>query len=53
MLCAAGTLQPPVVTPGQEATLFRVEVVQDSETVVDGDVAGIGREFQLLAEGIM
>ena len=53
MLCAAGTLQPPVVTPGQEDTLFRVEVVQDSETVVDGDVAGIGREFQLLAEGIM
>ena len=53
MLCAAGTLQPPVFMPGEEATLFRVEAVQESETLVDGDVAGIGGEFQLLAEDIM
>ncbi|XP_059740252.1 testis-specific Y-encoded protein 1-like [Bos taurus] len=43
----------PVVTPGQEATLFRVEAVEEGEALVDGDVAGIGREFQLLAEDIM
>uniref|UniRef100_A0A8B9WSG7 Testis-specific Y-encoded protein 1-like n=1 Tax=Bos mutus grunniens TaxID=30521 RepID=A0A8B9WSG7_BOSMU len=49
----AGTLQPPVVTPSEEAILFRVEAVQDSQTLVDGDVAGIGREFRLLAEDIM
>ena len=53
MLCASGTLQPPVVTPGEEAILSRVEAVQDSETLVDGDVAGIGWKFQLLAEDIM
>ena len=53
MLCAAGTLQPPVVTPSEEAILFRVEAVQDSQTLVDGDVAGIRREFRLLAEDIM
>ena len=53
MLCAAGTLQPPVVMPGEEAILFRVEAVQDSKTLVDGDVAGIGWKFQLLAEDIM
>ena len=53
MLCAAGTLQPPIFMPGEEATLFRVEAVQESETLVDGDVAGIGGEFQLLAEDIM
>lgn len=27
--------------------------MQDSETLVDGDVAGIGWKFQLLAEDIM
>lgn len=53
MQCAAGTLSPAVVTPGQEATLFRVEAVEEGEALVDGDVAGIGREFQLLAEDIV
>ncbi|XP_070223107.1 testis-specific Y-encoded protein 1-like [Bos mutus] len=43
----------PIVTPSEEAILFRVEAVQDSQTLVDGDVAGIGREFRLLAEDIM
>ena len=28
--------------PGQEATLFRLEIVDDSEPLVDEDVAGIG-----------
>ena len=53
MLCAAGTLQPLVVMPGIEATLFRMEAVEDGEALVDGDVAGIRQEFQLLAEDIM
>ena len=48
MLCAAGTLQPLVVMPGIEATLFRMEAVEDGEALVDGDVAGIRQEFQLL-----
>ena len=39
--------------PGKEATLFRLEVVDDSEPLVHGDVAGIGRGFQLTAEDIM
>ncbi|KAJ1057333.1 hypothetical protein K5549_022051 [Capra hircus] len=53
MLCAAGTLQPLVVMPGIEATFFRMEAVEDGEALVDGDVAGIEQEFQLLAEDIM
>ena len=53
MLCMAGTLEPLVVMPGKEATLFRLEVVDDSEPLVHGDVAGIGRGFQLTAEDIM
>ena len=52
MLCMAGTLQPPVATPGEDATLFRVEAGEDSEAQVDGVVAGIRRGFQLLAEDI-
>jgi len=48
----AGTLQPPVATPGEDATLFRVEAGEDSEAQVDGVVAGIRRGFQLLAEDI-
>ena len=39
--------------PGKEATLFRLEVVDDSEPLVDGDAAGIGPGFQLPAEDIM
>ena len=39
--------------PSEEAILFRVEAVQDSQTLVDGDVAGIRWEFWLLAEDIM
>ena len=53
MLCVAGTLEPPVVMPGQEATLFRLEIVDDSEPLVDEDVAGIGQGFQLLVQDIM
>ena len=52
MLCMAGTLQPPVVTPGEDATLFRVEAGEDGEAQVDGVVAGIRWGFQLLAEDI-
>ena len=39
--------------PGKVATLFRVEGVDYSELLVDGDVTGIGRFFQLLAKDIM
>ena len=39
--------------PDKEATLFRLEVVDDSEALVDGDVAGIGWGFQLPEEDIM
>ncbi|XP_059740277.1 testis-specific Y-encoded protein 1-like [Bos taurus] len=46
----AWTFQPPIVTPGKEATLFRVEAVEDSKALVDEDVVGIEWEFQLLAE---
>ena len=52
MLCMVGTLQPPVVTPGEDATLFRVEAGEDGEAQVDGVVAGIRWGFQLLAEDI-
>ncbi|KAI4529188.1 hypothetical protein MG293_020862 [Ovis ammon polii] len=44
--------KPPVATPGEDATLFRVEAGEDSEAQVDGVVAGIRRGFQLLAEDI-
>ena len=39
--------------PGKEATLFRLEVVENSEPLVDGDAARIERVFQLPAEDIM
>uniref|UniRef100_A0A452FID1 Uncharacterized protein n=1 Tax=Capra hircus TaxID=9925 RepID=A0A452FID1_CAPHI len=37
-----------VVTPGEDATLFRVEAGEDSEAQVDGVMAGFRRDFQLL-----
>ena len=39
--------------PGKGATLCRVEAVDDSKPLLDGDVTGIGRFFQLLAKDIM
>ena len=53
MLCVVGTLEALVVMPDKEATLFRLEVVDDSEALVDGDAARIERVFQLPAEDIM
>ena len=53
MLCTAGTLQPPVVTSGEEATLFRVEVMEDGKALVDRDMAGIRWELWQLVEDIM
>ena len=53
MLHMAGMLQPPVVTPGEDATLFRVEAREYSKAQVDRVVAGIRRCFQLLAEDII
>nr|XP_019812110.1 PREDICTED: heat shock transcription factor, Y-linked-like [Bos indicus] len=38
--------------PGKEATLFRLEAVEDTEPLVDGDAAGIGQGVQLPAEYI-
>ena len=53
MLCMVGTLEALFVMPGKEATLFRLEVVENSEPLVDGDAARIERVFQLPAEDIM
>ena len=57
MLCMAATLQPPVVTPGEDATLFSVEAAGDllnrTSALVDRDMAQIRRMFQLLVEDIM
>ena len=53
MLCVAGTLQPPVVTPGEHATLFRVGAGEDSKAQADGDMVRIRQVFQLLAEDII
>lgn len=53
MLFVAGTLELPVVLPGKEATLFRLEAVEDTEPLVDGDAAGIGQGVQLPVEYIM
>ena len=38
--------------PGKGATLCRVEAVDDSKPLLDGDVVGIGWLFQLLAEDV-
>nr|CAI9690161.1 unnamed protein product [Rangifer tarandus platyrhynchus] len=53
MLCAAGTLQPPVGTPGEEVTLYMMEAVEDCRDLVDGEEVGIGRECHWLGEHIM
>ena len=53
VLCIAVTLQPPVVTSGEEATLFRVEVMEDGKALVDRDMAGIRWELWQLVEDIM
>ncbi|KAI4529151.1 hypothetical protein MG293_020825, partial [Ovis ammon polii] len=53
ILCMAGTLQPPVVTLGKDATLFKVEAGEDGKTQVDGVVAGTGWVLHLLAEDII
>jgi len=53
MLCTAATLQPPVATAGDNATHVSVEVAGDGGALVDRDVAGIRRVFQLLVEDIM
>ena len=39
--------------PGKEATLFRVEAMDDDEPLVDGDMVGIRRLFQLLVEDVI
>ena len=41
-MCMAGTLQPPVSTPGEVFTLYMVSAVDNSGALVDGDDAGIG-----------
>ena len=53
MLCTAATLQPPVATAGDNATHVSVEVAGYGGALVDRDVAGIRRVFQLLVEDIM
>ena len=53
MLCTAGTLKPPVGTPGEEVTLYMVEALEDGRDLVDREQVGIGRECQQLGEHIM
>ena len=53
MLSTAVTLQPPVGTPGEEVTLYMVEVVYDSGAMVDREETGIRWECQLWAEDVM
>ena len=53
MLCMAVMLQPPVVTLGEDATLFRVEAGEDGKGQADGDMVRIRQVFQLLAEDII
>ncbi|KAI4529160.1 hypothetical protein MG293_020834 [Ovis ammon polii] len=52
-LCVAGKLQPPAVTPGEDATLFRVEAGEDGKAQADRDMVRIRRVYQLLAEDII
>ena len=53
MLRMAGTLQPPVVTSGEDATLFRVEAGEDGKAQANGNMLRIRWVFQLLAEDII
>ncbi|OWJ99035.1 hypothetical protein Celaphus_00019617 [Cervus elaphus hippelaphus] len=46
-------MQVPSGTPGEEVALFRVEAVEKGAALEEGEVAGIGQEFQLLVEDIM
>ena len=40
----------PGGTPGKEAALFRVEAVEKGAALEEGEVAGIGQQFQQLVE---
>ena len=42
-----------MVTPGEDAPLFRVEAGEDGKAQVDGDMVRIRPVFQLLAVGII
>ena len=41
----AEVMQVPGGTPGEEAVLFRVEVVEKGGALEEGEVVGIGQQF--------
>ena len=53
VLCTAETLEPPVVTPGEDATLLRVETAEDGGLLVARDMVETRQVFQLPVEYIM
>nr|ADP05360.1 Y-linked testis specific 1-like protein [Bubalus bubalis] len=50
---AAEAMQAAGGAPGEEAALFWVEAVEESAALEEGEVAGIGQEFQLLVLDVM
>ena len=50
---AAEAMQAPSGAPGEEAALFWVEEVEEGAALEEGEVAGIGQEFQLLVLDVM
>ena len=53
VLCTAETLEPPVVTPGEDATLLRVETAEDGGVLVARDMVETRQVFQLPVDYIM
>ncbi|XP_059740114.1 testis-specific Y-encoded protein 3-like isoform X2 [Bos taurus] len=50
---AAEAMQAAGGAPGEEAALFWVEAVEEGAAVEEGEVAGLGQEFQLLVLDVM
>ncbi|KAB0353190.1 hypothetical protein FD755_024096 [Muntiacus reevesi] len=50
---AGEAMQAPGGVPGEEATLFWVEAVEEVAALLEGEVAGIGQEVQLLMLDVM
>ncbi|KAI4529140.1 hypothetical protein MG293_020814 [Ovis ammon polii] len=50
---AAEAMQAPGGESGEEAALFWVEAVEEGAALEEGEVAGIGQEFQLLVLDVM
>lgn len=50
---AAEAMQAPGGVPGEEATLYWVEAVEEGAALEEGEVAGIGQDVQLLVLDVM